>query len=79
MRLVMGEVTRMVVVGLALGAAVALLSTRWVKSILFGVSASDPTTVIASMIIMGLVALAAGAMPAWRAARVDPISALREE
>jgi predicted permease len=79
MRLVMGEVTRMVAVGLALGAAAALLSTRWVKSFLFGVSASDPTTVIASVIIMGLVALAAGAMPAWRAARVDPISALREE
>jgi predicted permease len=79
MRLVMGEVTRMVAVGLALGALAAMLGTRWVTSFLYGLSASDPTTVVASVVILGLVALAAGAMPAWRAARVDPISALREE
>ena len=69
----------MVAVGLALGALAAMLSTRWVTSFLYGLSASDPTTVVASVVVLGLVALAAGAMPAWRAARVDPISALREE
>ena len=69
----------MVIVGLVMGAAVALASTQLVRSLLYGLSASDPTTMVVSVVILSVVAVAAGAFPAWRAARVDPITALREE
>ena len=79
MRLVLGEVSRMVVIGIALGAVVALASTRWVKSFLYGLTATDPVTIVGAAIILAAVALAAGAIPAWRASRVEPIAALRDE
>jgi len=78
-QLVLGEVARMVIVGVILGAVAAVASTRLVRSLLYGLSASDPATVIVSVVILTVVAVAAGALPAWRAARVDPIAALREE
>jgi predicted permease len=78
-RLVLGEVTRIVALGVAFGAVAALMSTRWVEGFLYGLTPSDPTTIIGSAVVLTVVALAAGALPAWRAARVDPISALRED
>ena len=78
-QLVLGEVARMAIVGVMLGAVAALASTRLVRSLLYGLSASDPATVSVSVVILTVVAVAAGALPAWRAARVDPIAALREE
>jgi len=79
MRLVLGEVVRLVIIGVALGTLAAFFSTRVMTSFLFGLSPSDPATVIGSAAILAAVGLAAGALPAWRAARVDPIAALREE
>jgi predicted permease len=78
-RLVLGEVSRMVVIGIAVGAMVALASTRWVKSFLYGLTATDPVTIIGAAVTLAAVALAAGALPAWRASRVEPIAALRDE
>ena len=78
-RLVLGEVTRTVLIGVALGLVAALASTRWVGSFLYGLSPSDPATVVGAAVTLACVALAAGALPAWRAARVEPIAALRDE
>jgi ABC-type antimicrobial peptide transport system permease subunit len=79
MQLVLTEVARMVIVGVALGAVIAVMSTRLVTSLLYGLSPSDPATMIASVVVLAAVALGAGALPAWRASRVDPITALRDE
>ena len=79
LRLVMGQGARMALVGIALGAAAALGLTRLMRSLLFGVSAADPLTFAAVAILLVAVALAACYVPARRAMRVDPMTALRHE
>ena len=79
LRLVMGQGARMALVGIALGAAAALGLTRLMRSLLFGVSAADPLTFAAVAILLVGVALAACYVPARRAMRVDPMTALRHE
>ena len=79
MRLVLGEVGRMVTLGLVLGAIGALGTTRLVASFLYGVAANDGRTLVASALLLGLVAGIAGFIPARRAATLDPMTALREE
>jgi predicted permease len=78
LRLVVGE-------GLALamgGAAAGVLASRWLTrlltTLLYGVSPADPLTVSVSVIVLVLVAAAATAVPAWRAASVNPLVALKE-
>jgi putative ABC transport system permease protein len=68
-----------VVGGLALGAAITLVATRWINSLLFGVSAHDPSTITFSTLVFLLIAAAAAFVPARRASRIDPIRALRTE
>jgi predicted permease len=72
-------VVRTVVIGLAIGAAVALAGARLIASQLYGVSARDPVTFAAIAGLLLAVALAASGIPALRAARIDPMSALRAE
>ena len=79
MRLVLGEVSRMIVIGIVVGSIVALATTRWVKSFFYGLKATDPATIVGAAVTLAVVALAAGALPAWRASRVEPISALRDD
>jgi putative ABC transport system permease protein len=79
LRLVMGQGARMALAGIALGAAAALGLTRLMRSLLFGVSAADPLTFAAVAILLVAVALAACYVPARRAMRVDPMTALRHE
>jgi ABC-type antimicrobial peptide transport system permease subunit len=69
----------MEIVGVVLGALLALAATRLVAAFLYGVTASDPVTLALSALILAAVAMAAGLVPAWRAADVDPMVALREE
>jgi putative ABC transport system permease protein len=79
LRLVVSEGLKMVMIGVALGLAAALLVTRVLGTMLFGVSAFDPFTFAITPTILIIVALAACFIPACRATKVDPMVALRHE
>jgi predicted permease len=78
-RMVLGEVTRVVVGGVVLGIVISLGTTRLVTTFLYGVTPADPATLATAALLLAVVGLAAAAMPARRAARLDPVAALREE
>jgi predicted permease len=65
--------------GVALGIPAALMSAGVLESLMFGVTTSDVTTLIASATLLIVIALSAAVIPAWRAVRVDPMIALRAE
>jgi ABC-type lipoprotein release transport system permease subunit len=67
-----------VLAGLALGLAAAFAVTRVIEGQLFDVSARDPLTLLTTALGLLLVAGTAAIIPAWRATRVDPATALRE-
>jgi ABC-type antimicrobial peptide transport system permease subunit len=69
----------MVVVGVVIGVAVALALGKLVASMLYGVTAHDPVVLGAVAAVLVIVAIAACVVPAWRAARVDPMETLRAE
>ena len=69
----------MALVGTAIGVVGALALSRWIQSLLFGVTATDPATLGAVIAVLLTVALVACSVPAWRATRVDPTNALRAE
>ena len=79
LRMVAGEAGNVVALGVALGALLALATNRLVASFLYGVTATDPATMTLSALILAAVAMAAGMVPAWRAAGVDPMVTLRED
>src|SRR5262249_31751856 len=79
LRLVVGQGMRLALLGIALGACGALAATRLLRSLLFGVATDDPLTSFVLIATLAAVALTACAVPAWRAARVDPIAALRAD
>jgi len=70
---------RPVLVGTALGLPGALAAGRLLRSMLFGIGPTDPVTFLGVPLLVGLVAVLASALPARRAARMDPVSALRAE
>jgi predicted permease len=76
--LVMRQAGSMTIVGIVVGLVGALLLTRSMTSMLFGVSAADPVIYAGVSLLLAVVALAAVAIPSSRATRVDPISALRQ-
>ncbi len=67
------------IAGVALGIALALLTTRVLSALLFGVTATDPVTFGAISLLIGVVAMFASYLPARTAARVDPITVLRND
>jgi predicted permease len=79
LRLVMGESMRLVSVGVVLGLVATLAAGRLVSSVLFGLAPSDAVTMAAAAMVMIAVSALAGFLPARRAARVDPLVALRAE
>jgi predicted permease len=78
-RMVMKETMLLVAVGMAIGLGAALATTRLISTLLFGLSPNDPATIAAAALLMIVVAAFAGYLPARRASRVDPMSALRSE
>jgi len=76
--MVLGDVGRMLAVGVAGGTAAAVASGRAIGSLLFGVAADDMATLAAAIGVLTLAGLLAGLWPARRAAGIDPITALRE-
>ncbi len=79
MSLVLREGLTLTLPGVAIGIGGALLAGRLVARLLFGISASDPLTLAATAALEAMVALAACALPAYRATRADPMVALRQE
>jgi putative ABC transport system permease protein len=79
LRLVIRQAMAAVLPGVVIGLAIALAATRVMKSLLFGVSATDPVTFVAIALSLTLVALLACWIPARRATKVDPMVALRTE
>jgi predicted permease len=77
--MVLRHVAVMTVVGAAIGAVGAYGIGRGAQSLLFGLNGRDPLVMAASAVLLALVALAAGSLPAWRASKVDPVQALRYE
>lgn len=78
LRMIVGQELRLILIGVALGATAALAVTRVISNLLFGVTATDPTTFVAVPLLLIAVALLASYLPARRALKVDPIVALRE-
>ncbi len=78
-RLVVGRAARLLVVGLAVGLCATVAVQRILRGVLFQVSPLDLATLAGAMLLLGVVALAAAALPARRAAGIDPIEALRVE
>jgi len=79
LRLVVGHGMLLAMVGVAVGIGGALLLTRFLSSLLYGVGANDPVTFLGVAVLLSAVAALASLIPAWRAARIDPMEALRYE
>ncbi len=79
LRMILGQGVRTILIGIAIGLVGALLVTRTLQSMLFGVTAADPLTFTAVGLLLTLTALLACYLPARRAAKIDPMVALRYE
>jgi predicted permease len=77
--MMLGQSMKLALAGIVLGACGALAITGPVRTLLFDVSPADPATFLAVAGILAGTALIAGGIPAWRASRIDPVRALRQE
>jgi ABC-type antimicrobial peptide transport system permease subunit len=78
-RHVLSRATILVGAGAIAGAVVSLWASRFADSLVYGVSAHDPVTFIGAVVVLSSTAIAAAALPAWRAGSIDPAVTLREQ
>ncbi|HXW04360.1 MAG TPA: ABC transporter permease [Vicinamibacterales bacterium] len=78
-RMIIAEAGRLLVIGVILGAALSVAGARSAQSLLYGLQPWDPATLALGAGLLGAIALLASWLPAWRAARMPPTAALREE
>jgi putative ABC transport system permease protein len=78
-RMILADVGAVLAIGLALGAGLSIAAARSASSLLFQLQPGDPATLVSAVALLGTVGLIAGYLPARRAARIEPLSALREE
>jgi ABC-type antimicrobial peptide transport system permease subunit len=77
--MVLGDGAKLATIGIGIGTAGAMALTQFIRAFLYGVSPSDPLTFIAIALVLGAVATIASYVPARRAMKVDPNTALRGE
>jgi ABC-type antimicrobial peptide transport system permease subunit len=78
-RMVLMQASTLMAIGLVVGGATAFALSRFVESLFYGVSVTDPMTYVLSAVLVMAAAATAVLGPVWRAARVDPLSVLRNE
>jgi len=79
LQMILSQGLRLTTAGVVGGLAMAFALNRALTSLLFGVTPSDPTTIVAVVVLISVVALVACYAPAYSATRVDPMIVLREE
>jgi putative ABC transport system permease protein len=79
LRMILGQGAILAAIGIAIGLAGALALTRLLADLLFSVQPTDPATFVAVSMLLAVVSVCAGFLPARRATRIDPLAALRWE
>jgi ABC-type antimicrobial peptide transport system permease subunit len=79
LQMILTEAAQLLLLGLCIGIVAALGLTRYAESMLFGLKAHDPAIITGACVLLGSIGILASGVPALRAARLDPMVALREE